>query len=414
MDSIVWDVGVAVVVALAGFSLLVTVVIHVCVHLTLARSRRQPHAHAPPISVLKPLKGADEGLYENLASIAGQDYPGLFEIILGAADPDDPALSVAQRVRRDFPEVDIRIVPGRKGPGLNPKVSNLDALGAVARHPNLLISDSNVRVGPTYLRHTAAELRDPAVGLVSNVLVGVGERSFGAALENLHLSSFIAGAVCCADALVRHPCVIGKSMLVRRGALEKIGGWTSVQDVLGEDYLLGTALSRTGYRVVLSPYVITTVNACWSVWSFLSRHLRWSQMRRRIAPLAYVFEPLLSPLPWLMLVIALASAHQGPMLSMPAAGWIQAALCGMGLKVATDVLAVYRLRGSVPRGLAPLLIPVKDLVVLGLWVAAWTLRGINWRGNRMRICAGSALVPVGRAGRSVAGEMVLPASRARS
>ncbi|MEM9455419.1 MAG: glycosyltransferase [Myxococcota bacterium] len=414
MNSIVWDVGVAVVVALAAFSLLVTVVIHVCVHLILARSRKEPHAHAPPISVLKPLKGADEGLYDNLASIAAQDYPGLYEIILGAADPDDPALWVAQQVRRDFPNVDIRIIPGRKGPGLNPKVSNLDALGAVARHPNLLVSDSNVRVGPTYLRHTAAELRNPAVGLVSNVLVGVGERSFGAALENLHLSSFVAGAVCCADALVRHPCVIGKSMLMRRAALDKIGGWASVQDVLGEDYLLGTALTRAGYRVVLSPYVITTVNACWSVSSFLSRHLRWSQMRRRIAPLAYVFEPVLSPLPWLALVILLASAHHGSMLGMRSAAWIQLALCGMGLKIGTDVLAVYRLRGSVPRGLAPLLIPVKDVVVLGLWVAAWTLRGVNWRGNRMRIGAGSALVPARRSGRSIAGVLWRAASRARS
>lgn len=396
LDLATWGLGdlvFGVLVLVAALSLLATAATHACVHLTLARRRRSHDrgAYAPPISILKPLKGADEGLYENLASIAAQDYPGCFELVLGAADPDDPALAVARRVRAAFPQVPIRIVAGRFGPGLNPKVANLEALSSAARHGWWLVSDSNVRVGPRYLRETAAELADPQVGLVSNVLVGAGERSFGAALENLHLGTFIAASVCGADRMAGHPCVVGKSMLVSRDALTCAGGWAAVRDVLGEDYLLGQALRRTGYRVVLSPHVITTVNARWSLQSFVSRHLRWAQMRRWIAPLAYGLEPLLHPVPWLLLVGLLAAVREAGLPGLPVVAWGMLALTGVGLKMASDVLLMYRLRGSVPRGLAPLWIPLKDVVALALWGLGWFLREVEWRGNRLRIGPMSAL-----------------------
>jgi ceramide glucosyltransferase len=398
-----WELGFAGLVLVAAVSLLATAVTHACVHWTLRRRRPARGGFAPAISILKPLKGADEGLYRNLASIAAQDYPGRFEIVLAAADLDDPALPVARRVRADFPHVPIRIVPGSHGPALNPKVANLEALARAARHDYLLVSDSNVRVGPGYLRDTAAELADPRVGLVSNVLVGVGEESFGAALENLHLGTFIAAAVCGAGVLAGHPCVVGKSMLMSREALARVGGLASVRDVLGEDYLLGVAFARAGYRVALCPHVVTTVNVRWSLGSFIARHLRWAQMRRWISPLAYALEPLLHPVPWLLLLALLAALRGHPLPGGLALGWGTLALTGMGLKMASDVLLVYRLRGLVPRGLTPLWIPVKDVVALALWGLGWLLREVEWRGNRLRIGPMSALrrVEDGAAGAAV-------------
>lgn len=366
-------------------STFLTALTHVAAHRRLRKGRHASRGGAPGVSILKPLKGDDDELDENLASLARQRYAGDLEILLCAADPADPALDAAQRLRRRFPGVAVRVVPGRAGPELNPKVANLVALTSHARHDVLLVSDSNVRVGPDYLRSITAELDDPRVGLVSNLLAGVGERSVGATLENLHLGGFIAPAVCVGDA-IGHPCVIGKSMMMRRAALDAVGGWTAVGDVLGEDYLMGRLTEAAGWRVVLSPHVVHTVNVHWSVGRFLARHLRWAQMRRFIAPGTYAAEPLVHPTPWLLLTWAAAAMAGG-------AAWASAAASLLTAKAISEVVLVQRLRRvSLPRW-AVFAVPVKDVAVLGLWGLAWLRRSVKWRGNRMRIGPMSRLRP---------------------
>ena len=331
----------------------------------------------------------DDGLEANLRSLAEQAYAGRFEIILGAAETDDPALDVALAVRRDYPEVNIKLVAGREGKGLNPKVRLLDALSDVAVHDLLLISDSNVRVTPTYLRDLVGELRDPSrrVGLVSSVLAGDGERTIAAGLENLHLNSFVAGAVCGADVLASHPCVVGKSMLLRRSDLDALGGWDLVRDVLGEDYVLGVAFRRAGHQVALSPHVVRTINRGWGLSRFVSRHLRWGQLRRWISPTAYCFEPLLNPVPPALAIVGLQWWTE----SLGALSGL--AMAGVALKLASDAWLSQRLRGRWPDPLDLLLVPAKDVLVAALWGLAWVKRDVNWRGNRVRIGPGSRLRP---------------------
>ncbi|TKD03309.1 ceramide glucosyltransferase [Polyangium fumosum] len=333
----------------------------------------------PPITILKPLKGVDDGLRENLLSFASQDYP-TYEVLLGAEDADDPALVVAREVMARCPRAPFSIVHCPRRTGLNPKVSILEALAARARHEHVLISDSNVRVGPGYLGAMAAELADPRVGLVTSVIVGAGERTVGAALENLHLNSFIVRSTLAAKVFLGHACVIGKSMLLRRGDLAAVGGFASVRDVLAEDYLLGKAFQEAGFRVALSTEPVRTVNERWRLDRFVSRHVRWTQMRRRVHVGSYLVEPLFNPVPLLLLLSLVAGGALGG-----------AALFGVALKIALDAALWSRLRGARMSWPCVSLVPFKDVLATFTWVVGGVRRTVDWRGHRMRIGEGTRL-----------------------
>ncbi len=337
---------------------------------------------APPITILKPLRGVEDGLFDNLESFCLLDYPR-YEVIFCFQSPDDPALRIARKVMERHPDRDMSVVVGSCRAGFNPKVNNLIPGYDRAKHPYVLISDSNVFAGPGYLKEAVSHFRDPSVGLVTHLVRGVGARTLGARLENAYLNTFILGSMCLLDRSLGISCAIGKSMLMRRADLDALGGLESVKDFLAEDYVLGSNFQRAGKRVVVSAAPVDTVNVYRGVKEFLSRHARWNRMRLAIAGPLYGLEILSNPV---FLAAPAAACAPGDGQTLLLAG---GAMAG---KVLVDA-ATNRVLG-IRDWRSVLLGPVRDLIAGGLWMSGFWSRKVNWRGRTLRITEGSRLVAV--------------------
>lgn len=339
----------------------------------------------PLISILKPLCGMDDELEANLWSFATLPYPN-YEVLLGVRDEHDPAHGLARAVAERWPRR-FRVVVQEGAPGLNPKVNQLMTLARAARSDLLVISDSNTRVPPGYLDEMAAHLADPAVGLVTNPLVGAGEdlrgARLGSRLDNLHLTGTITPGFAGAKYLCGKDYVVGKSMALRRQDLEAVGGFAAVKDVLAEDFVLGRLIpERLGKRVVLARSVVTCVSVGRSVRGFVRRYGRWSVMQHQCAGLpAYLGLLLLNPV--LLGAIGVALGPTGAKL-LTLFGFAAA-------RVALDAASARLLgRGSFP---APVLVaaPLRDLLAGAAWAHGLVSRSIEWRSTRLRVLRGSAL-----------------------
>ena len=340
----------------------------------------------PPVSILKPLKGLDDNLFDNLESFCRLDYPE-YELIFALQNRNDPAFKVAWKIKLKYPARDITIVVRRCEEGLNPKVNNLIPAYANARHEHILISDSNVSVHKDYLRRTMAGMNEPGAGLVTNLVEGTGARSLGSVFENLHLNSFIMGSVCFLDKFMRMPCVVGKSMLMKKRDIEAIGGLEAVKDVLAEDYMIGKKMAELGRKVVLSGFRVQTVNHYWGPGKFLARHTRWGKLRWKIGGARYILELVLNPVFMSAVPLLLSTLHGGP-----SKRTLALALSACIIKIAGD-FGIGETLGSEIHPFSYLAAPLKDLLIGLAWFAPMASNTVSWRGNRYLIGRDSVLQP---------------------
>jgi len=339
----------------------------------------------PPVSVLKPVKGADHEAYENFASFCRQDYPD-YEVLFAAARADDPAVplieTLIERLRRDVPDRAIRLlVTGEAGgntagnPAGNPKTALLERLAGEARGEVLVAADSDVRADPDALRRLVAPLADPAVGLVSALYRSRGGTTLAARLLGLYLDgSFIPSAVLAHRAAGRR-FALGAAMAFRRCDLERLGGYAAFRDRLLDDYEIGARVAALGLQVRLSPIVVTHVLGAESFRGQWQRELRWNRGIRAVRPADYAGLAVTQTTPLALLVFLLA-------LPLGRAGWGLAALAGtLALRAAVAYRAAVDLGGRPPLPDLALL-PLRDLITAVAWAAGLVGRRITWRGAR--------------------------------
>ncbi len=327
----------------------------------------------PPVSIVKPLSGLDDELERNLESFYRIDYPA-YEIIFSFARRSDPAFSVARRVTDRHPGISSVFVVDAREPGGNSKVSRLAAALRHARFRYLLMADGNVRVHPEFLGRAISFFANPSVGLVSHLFRARGARTLGSRLESLHLNGALQAGTAAMARILGMPCVVGKSILVSREALNAISGIETLRDHLAEDYLLGKMIAGAGYRIVLSADEIKTAEVSRSLRAAWSRQRRWAILRKRLGGFSYGVELLASPLPWYAGVLLAARGEPG---------LVAGATALYILRVGLEALNAARSGSSFAADL--LLSPLRDLAVAALFWAGLFGQRTSWRGRMLLV-----------------------------
>jgi ceramide glucosyltransferase len=337
------------------------------------RRRLRPVATAlPPVTVLKPLCGAHPALYESLRSFCEQDYPDV-QVLFGVRDPADPAIDVVHRLMDEYRAGHLKLVVNEREVSVNPKVSNLANLYGSAEHDVVVIADSDIRVGRDYLRAVVAPLADPRVGLVTCLYRAGGTGRGWGALARLFIEDwFFPSALVSATGGSMHHA-FGATLAFRRGALDAIGGFQAVGAYLADDYMLGDRIAARGERVVLSPYIVETRVVEGSFPALFFHELRWSRTMRAVRPVGYFLAAVTYGFVWSALALAVSDA-----------AWPAVAVAGAHVTVR---LAVHRAARLALRSTAasPWLLPVRDVLSLVLWGAAFTGRTVRWGPHRFVI-----------------------------
>jgi len=341
-----------------------------------------PEFH-PAITILKPVCGLDTDTDRNLASFCRQNYPK-YQIVFGVRDRRDPVIPIVRKIIRQFPDVDIRLVVSDRLIGANLKVSNLANTLGFAKYEILIVADSDIRVGTDYLRKVVQPLKDPRVGVVTCLYRSLAQ-GWVTTLEAISAATDFHAGVLVSNQLEGIKFAFGSTIVIRKQALEAIGGFEAIADYLADDFQLGHLTTQAGYKVALSDYIVEHILGSSSLWDSIKRQIRWSRCIRVSRPWGYAgliftygtLTSLLllittggSPFGWTGLVIT--------WMMRLIMGWI------VGVRLLNDTIATKFL----------LVIPLRDLLNCAIWCYGLVGSKIEWRGQQLRLTKGGKLVAI--------------------
>ena len=341
------------------------------------------HNFTPPVSNLKPLRGIDPEAYENFASFCRQDYPD-YELLFCVGEKDDPVVPILEKLARDFPERSIRVLFGTDSNAANDKVAKLARLVSEARHEIVVISDSDVRASPDYLRTVVAPLADPKVGAVTCFYVSTEARTLAQNLQTIGMVSDFYAGILVAKQLDGVKFALGPTIATTRTRLAGFGGYKAIENQPGDDLLVGRLIAEQGYEVKLLPYTILTVADYQSMSDLLHKRMRWVVVMRHMRPWGHLGLLFTQGLPWSLAAIAI---H-------PSVGLVLGYLgTYLGLRLAMTWMV--GIRGLKDRAVwrKMWLIPVWDAIAFCIWLVSFSRNSVRWRGGEYYIRDGQ-LVPV--------------------
>jgi ceramide glucosyltransferase len=339
--------------------------------------------YTPVVSNLKPIRGLDPDAYENFASFCKQDYPE-YEVLFCVGEEDDPVVPILQKLVRDFPERRIRILFGSGGRGSNDKVVKLARLVSEAQHEVVVISDSDVRVRPDYLRTVVAPLADPKVGAVTCFYVPIEDKTLTDSLQTMGMFSDFYAGILVARQLDGVKFALGPTIATTRTRLAGFGGYGAIEDRPADDLLVGRLIAEQGYEVELLSYTILTVADYGSMRDLLHKRLRWIVVMRHMRPWGHLGLLLTQGLPWSLVAIAI---HPSATVAFGYLGTYLVLRFAM-----TWMVGIWGLKQDslwTKMGL----IPVWDALAFFIWLTSFSRNSIRWRDGEYYIRDGR-LVPV--------------------
>ena len=338
-----------------------------------------------PVTIFKPLHGLEPLLAQALESFFVQDYP-VFELIFGARTADDPALQIVKILQKKYPHIPTRIILSGEPDYPNAKVFALEKMIAAASHPILVLTDSDVRVTPDYLKRVVRPLLDSSVGLVTCIYRGVPVGGLWSRLEAMGMSVEMSSGVLVANLLEGMKFALGPTMALSAGDLSKLGGIRVLRDYCADDFVLGSLIAASGKRVVLSDHVIDHIVVNKSARLSLLHQVRWMKSSRFSRRLGHIGSGLTFAMPFGLLGLL--------------AGWMRGDwVLGLGLLAAAYLNRVIQslvVGWGVVRDRNSLwfcwLYPARDLLGFFLWCASFVGSEIVWRGERYRLIADGKII----------------------
>jgi ceramide glucosyltransferase len=333
-----------------------------------------PNGGGAAVTILKPLHGLEPGLAENLETFLTQDYRGPVQIVFGVRDSSDPAVAVAEALAAKYPGRDIAIVRDHALHGSNGKVSNLINMLPVAKHPNLILSDSDIAVGPVWLAQVMEALSRPGVGVVTCFYTGapVAGRVWSALAAMGTSYDFLPNALVGTSLKLAAPC-FGSTIALSRSTLDKVGGFAAFADLLADDYEIGRAVRGLGYTLAIPALGVAHTASETSLGEVVRHELRWTRTIRMLNPGGHLGSFVTHGFAF-ALISAILLDFAAPTLGV------------MGITLAARLFLKYRIDAIFgARSGSAWLLPVRDL--LSFVVFAMSLFGetVHWRGSRFEM-----------------------------
>jgi ceramide glucosyltransferase len=342
-------------------------------------------AHSPDVTILKPLHRCEPELLRNLETFFAQKYTGAIQIVFGVHDENDPAVEVVRELQARYPHFDTAVVADAALYGANAKVSNLINMLPQAKHNTLVLSDSDIAVGPQWLSQVTAALARPGVGIVTCLYTGEpakdGHRLWSSLAAMSTSYTFLPNALLGKSLGLAAPC-FGSTIALRRQTLDEVGGFAAFADQLADDYEMGRAVRDRGYTLAIPAMGVGHTAAENTLLELFRHELRWTRTIRLVNPAGHLGSFVTHGFAFALMAASLL-------------GFNPVSLAILAMALTTRLFLKIRIDGLFGTYAGPLwLLPARDVLSFAVFLTSLFGETVHWRGTHFAVEPSGAMSQV--------------------